>query len=148
MLSSVGERERTHFTSGTLGVYAHAVAYVCMQHHHTCQTISFTLQGNVCNCNRVPQCIYEMNVEILIHCTSSLYYITGTPFHCLLLLLDIENVWGCKTCDGIAECTVHCRTLLVGVTAVYLHQELLHQLLWLNRTLHCSLDIILHHRVE
>ena len=97
---------------------------LCLQHRylHTCQTIRLQLytcihsKANVCSCSRVPQCIYEMSVEKWIHCTSSLYFIYHWhPFLCLLLL-DIENVWGCRTCDRIAE---HCRTLSVGATAVY-----------------------------
>ena len=163
MLSIVGERERNQqwgIANPTWGLCACTVAYICntatpvrlsvLQLH-----MVHSLQDNVCDCNRVPQCIYEMSVEKLIHCIY-IITITGTPFHCVLLLLDIENVWELEqpTCDRVADCTAHCRSLSVGVTAVYLHQELLRQLLWLNRPLHLDfavhqpgLDVILHHQV-
>ena len=59
------------YTRGTLGVYAHAQLLMSATpvppHLSDYQFYTVThvhsLQGNVCNCNRVPQCIYEMSVE-------------------------------------------------------------------------------------
>ena len=111
----------------------------CPASHHIVNTMlsivgkrERTLPGVSQQRNRVPQCIYEMSVEKLIHCMYIHHH-----YHWLHRVLDIENVWECKrpTCDRIADCTIHCRTLS---TAVCLHQELLCQLLWLNRPRACT----------